>query len=213
MRNETLLVGVTGGIGSGKSTVCKAFAGLGRMVISADRVARDLTENDGTVRAGIRSEFGDGVFSAGGLLDRAALGRSAFADAGRTAALNAIVHPRVFEEIGVLLAAAAPERKDPYVIIEAALIFESGMDELLHRVVVVDAPEEVRIRRGMERDHLTEEEVRKRIGAQMPVREKLQRADFVIVNDRNSVALEAKVAFIDMLLCGLSRAVVPGGPQ
>jgi dephospho-CoA kinase len=93
------------------------------------------------------------------------------------------------------------------------LIFESGMDELLHRVVVVDAPEEVRIRRVMERDHLTEEEVRKRIGAQMPVREKLQRADFVIVNDRNSVALEAKVAFIDMLLCGLSRAVVPGGPQ
>jgi dephospho-CoA kinase len=87
------------------------------------------------------------------------------------------------------------------------------MDELLHRVVVVDAPKEVRIRRVMERDHLTEEEVRKRIGAQMPVREKLQRADFVIVNDRNSVALEAKVAFIDMLLCGLSRAVVPGGPQ
>ena len=198
-----LLVGVTGGIGSGKSTVCRAFGALGRLVVSADQVAREVTEQDPAVQAEIRKEFGDAVFGPGGAMDRAAVARLAFADKRKTAALNAIVHPRVFERIYDILAREPESRKRPYVIIEAALIFESGMDARLHRVIVVDAPEEVRIARVMARDHCTREEVLRRISRQMPAAEKLQLADFVIRNERNAVALDAKVAFVDMMLQAL----------
>ncbi len=205
MRNDRSfrLVGVTGGIGSGKSTVCRSFAALGRLVLSADNVARELTEGDDVVRGAIRKEFGDKVFLADGSLDRAGLARIAFASEEATRRLNAIVHPRVFEELAHTLNAEPEARKEPYVVIEAALIYESGMDEWLDFVVVVDAPEAERIRRVLVRDKSTKDEVLKRIAAQLPVKDKLQWADFVIVNDQNAVNLDAKVRFVDSLIQAL----------
>ena len=211
MQNEAgfLLVGVTGGIGGGKSTVCSAFARLGRMVISADQVGRELTGTDRSVLQAIRREFGPEVFTPDGSLDRAALAARAFADKTRIARLNALIHPRVFEQIDSLLAAAPPSAKHPYVIVEAALIYESGMDARLDRVIVVDAPLEVRIRRVMERDHCSRDDILRRIAAQMPQSEKLREADFVIVNDRNTVSLDAKAAFIDRILRALPPSDLP----
>ncbi len=205
------LVGVTGGIGSGKSTVCARFQELPRRVISADDIARTLTETDERVRAAIRTTFGGGVFRPDGSLDRAGLARTAFATEELTARLNAIVHPRVFEEIEHLLAKAPPRELSPYVIIEAALVYESGMDDWLDYVVVVDAPEAERIRRVVERDHTTREDVLKRIAAQLPAHDKVEWADFVIVNDQNSVGLDAKVRLIDALICALAGN--PGEPR
>ncbi len=208
-KDRLRLVGVTGGIGSGKSTVCAAFARLGRMVISADQVARELTETDASVLEAIRREFGGQAFRPDGALDRAALAALAFADRRRVAALNAIVHPRVFQEIDTRLAAAPAAAARPYVIIEAALIYESGMDARLNRVIVVDAPLEVRIGRVMERDGCSRDDILRRIAAQLPEAEKLRRADFVIVNDRNTVSLDAKVAFIDGVLQALPPFDLP----
>ncbi len=200
------LIGVTGGIGSGKSTVCKVFAELGRLVVSADAIARTLTEGDPEVRAALRSTFGKEIFRADGSLDRGGLAKIAFASEELTARLNGIVHPRVFEEVDRTLAHEAPERTMPYVVIEAALIYESGMDEWLDRVVVVDAPESTRVERVVARDGTTPEDVRRRMAAQWPAQDKVRWADFVIVNDRNTVALREKVRLIDSVI----RALPPG---
>jgi dephospho-CoA kinase len=204
-----MLVGVTGGIGSGKSTVCRAFERLGRVVISADEIARSLTETDARLREEIRAVFGPEVFRTDGSLDRGGLARIAFSSPAATGRLNTIVHPRVFEEIDRSLDGIALDRKKPYVVIEAALIYESGMDERLDRVVVVDAPEAVRIGRVVARDGLTANEVRQRIRAQWPAAEKIRLADMVIVNDRNAVALDTKVRFVDTLLAALPPQDLP----
>ena len=197
------LVGVTGGIGSGKSTVCRCFEALGRLVLRADDIARDLTEREPVVREAIRKEFGGGVFRADGSLDRPGLAKLAFASEEATERLNAIVHPKVFEQIDRTLNAEPVYRTKPYVVIEAALVYESGMDDWLDLVVVVDAPEDERIRRVLARDKTTREEILKRIAVQLPVKDKLVWADFVIVNDRNSVSLDAKVRLVDALICAL----------
>ncbi len=200
------LVGVTGGIGSGKSTVCRCFEQLGRLVISADEIARVLTESDQGVRTALRSAFGKEIFRQDGSLDRGGLAKIAFASEEQTTRLNAIVHPKVFEEIDRSLARESPGRTMPYVVIEAALIYESGMDEWLDRVVVVDAPERIRIDRVVARDGTSAGEVRKRIAAQWPAQDKVRWADFVIVNDRNTVTLGEKVRLIDAVI----RALPPG---
>ena len=203
------LVGVTGGIGSGKSAVCRSFAALGRSVISADRIARDLTERDPRVRDAIRKKFGDAVYAPDGPLRRQALAAIVFADAAKRRALNAIVHPPVFEAIGAAVEALPAPSRSPYVIVEAALIFESGMDKRLAATVVVRADEEVRIARVVARDGLSRADVLARMKAQMSADVKAQRADFVIDNNRGEEELAEKVAFIDRILVHLV-APVPG---
>ena len=209
---QPVLVGITGGIGSGKSIVCNGFATLGRAVISADVVARDLTNSNDEVRRAIAEEFGKDLFAADGTLDRKALATRAFASAERTALLNAIVHPHVFKAMSEMITHEDPARLRPYVILEAALIYESGMDEFLNRVIVVDAPEEERIRRVMARDRCDRESVVRRIAAQMPAQEKTRRADFVIVNDKNSVDLTSKIALLDIILRALPPDDLPDDP-
>jgi dephospho-CoA kinase len=203
------LVGVTGGIGSGKSAVCREFAALGRSVVSADRIARDLTERDPRVRDAIRKKFGDAVYAPEGPLRRQALAAVVFADAAKRRALNAIVHPPVFDAIEAAVAALPASSRSPYVIIEAALIFESGMDKRLDATVVVRAGDDVRIARVMERDGLSREAVLARMKAQLSTAAKAQQADFVIDNNRGEEELGAKVAFIDRMLVHV-LAPVPG---
>lgn len=204
-----LRVGLTGGIGSGKSTVAKAFEKLGRLVLSADEIAHALTANDAAVREAIMATFGKEMYPGGGALDRRRLAVAAFCDRRRAAELNAIVHPRVFEEIDKRLAAERIERLMPYVVIEAALIFESNVDEILDRVVVVDAPEEERIRRVVQRDGSSEDAVHARMALQIAPAEAKGLADFVIVNDRNTVSLDEKVRFVDLLLRSIPPRDLP----
>ncbi len=202
-----LAVGITGGIGSGKSALCEAFASLGRLVISADLVARDLTANDRAIREEIRGAFGPEVITPEATIDRKALAGIVFHDPKARERLNAIVHPRVFAALTRQLCEEPISRLHPYTIIEAALIFESGMR--LDYVIVVDAPEEERIRRVTLRDGTSREEVLSRIASQMSVAEKRRRADFVVENIGPPDALASRAAFLDTVLRSLPRRLPP----
>jgi len=203
--NTVPMVGVTGGIGSGKSAVCRAFAALGRSVISADAIARDLTERDPGVRAAIARAFGAEIYAPDGPLRRQALAALVFASAAKLRTLNAIVHPPTRAAIDAAVADLPADSRSPYVILEAALIYESGLDKQLGAVVVVRADEEVRITRVMQRDGLGRQEVLARMRAQMPAEEKARRADLIIDNNREESELGPKVRFIDTLLVHMIR--------
>ncbi len=194
------LVGVTGGIGSGKSAVCRCFAGLGRVVMSADRTARDLTEADAGVRRAIIGKFGPGIYSPDGRLRRSDLARIVFAHPAKLRALNAIVHPIVFSSLNDALIRLPASAGLPYVVVEAALIFESGMDKNLDATVVVSAPEEIRIERVARRDNLPRDEIIARMRSQMSPGEISRRGDFVVENSGAEEDLTERVKFIDRLL-------------
>jgi dephospho-CoA kinase len=202
---EYLAVGVTGGIGSGKSALCDAFAALGRFVLSGDRIARELTAHDPRIREEIVTAFGSGVLAQSGGLDRKALAEIVFHDRLAREKLNGIIHPRVFAALEAILMSEPPERLRPYVIHEAALIYETGMDRELNYVIVVDAPEEERIRRVMLRDACSREEVESRIASQMPVPAKRARADFLVENTGEREALAGQAAFLDTLLSTMAE--------
>jgi dephospho-CoA kinase len=189
-------IGVTGGIGSGKSTVCDLFRVLGRFTISADPLARELMERDQTLRRKLSSVLGSAAYGADGKLNRGFVADRLFNDATVRKRVDGLVHPRVFLEIRRLLEETPPS---PYAVIEAALIYESGMDRMLDAVLVVDASEATRVERVMRRDGITQEEIALRIRAQMKSSEKVRRADFVIRNDGDTNTLLEKVRFFDTL--------------
>jgi dephospho-CoA kinase len=197
-----LRVGVTGGIGSGKSEVCRIFGSLGRPVISADELAKQIAEHDPSARHAIRKLFGKQVYTSSGRLNRHALASIIFSDTKSRKSLEAVIHPLVFLEIDKRID-ALPEY--PYVIIEAALIFESGMDRRLHYTVVVDADEETRIRRVMKRDGATREGIVRRMRAQIDPSDKVRKADFVIHNTKSVASLVNQVYFLDRLFLRVIR--------
>jgi len=172
-------IGITGGIGSGKSYVSRIFRALGVPCYDADREAKELMNSDRHIREALVKAFGPGVYGSDGLLDRACLSTLVFRDREKLDVLNGIVHPIVIRHAEEWAAAQA----HPYSLKEAALLFESGSYRLLDRTVLVSAPEEERIRRVMRRDSISREQVEQRIGKQMPEEEKAKLADFVIVND------------------------------
>lgn len=193
-------IGVTGGIGSGKSTVCALFTRRGRVVIYADAIARDLTQHDETIREQIKKAFGPDLYRTDGSLQRKRLAEVVFKDPRLRRKLDSIVHPRVFEAIDKAIATLSTTERAPYVLVEAALVYETGMDGRLDYTIVVDAPENVRISRVISRDGCTRDEVMIRIKSQMPVEKKLELADFVINNGGDETELARRVAFLDSLL-------------
>lgn len=198
-----LTVGVTGGIGSGKSSVCKFFEKLGVKILYADNIARELTESHEGIKKQIRKIFGSEVFSHDGQLNRKKLADLVFSNQKLKEQLNAIVHPYVFKVIEKEIRKVEQTKSSPFVIHEAALIYESGADEDLDYVIVVDADEDTRIQRVMKRDNVTREKVLQRINSQMPVEEKRTRADFVVKNNGDIKSLERKVKFLYYLLLRL----------
>jgi dephospho-CoA kinase len=195
-----LRVGVTGGMGSGKSTVCKIFSGSGRCVIPADDVARRIADEHLGVKAAIEKVFGPAAYLPNGKLDRKKIASIVFADDAKRERLNSIIHPRVFEAIDHQLDSLPPKQTHPYVFIEAALVYETGMNELLDYVIVVTADEENCIQRVMERDSISRDEVKRRIAAQMPTETKAKQADFIIENNGSKAELRPTVLFVDELL-------------
>lgn len=175
------VIGLTGGIASGKSTVAAMFRALGAPVVDADEVARRVVEPGSPGLAAIVERFGDGVLDTGGRLDRKRLGARVFADPEARAALEAITHPRIAEvsrgEIAAHLEAGAP-----VVIYEAALIVENQLHRGLDGLIVVSVPEAVQLERLRDRDGLSEAEARARLGAQLPLADKVAVADHVIDN-------------------------------
>ncbi len=178
---KMLKVGITGGIGSGKSTVCRLFEKFGVPVYYADDRAKWLMNHEEDLKAKLKESFGAAVYKEDGLLDRAYLAGIVFKDNAKLEILNSIVHPAVFED-GQAWQAEQEALGAVYTLKEAALLFETGSYKNLDRIIVVTAPEETRIKRVMERDNTTAEEVRARINKQMPQEEKEKRADHIITN-------------------------------
>lgn len=180
-----LKIGITGGIGSGKSTVTRIFEVLGIPVYDADRVAKQLMEEDPDLRRGLIETFGPAIFE-GGTLQRGKLAAMVFGDAEQLNRLNQLVHP-------VTLAHAAQwmrAQQAPYVVKEAALIFESGAQADLDFVIGVYAPQAVRIQRVMKRDGVTREAVLARISKQLDESVKMKLCDVIIHNDEQSSLIE-----------------------
>ncbi|MBN9400663.1 MAG: dephospho-CoA kinase ['Candidatus Kapabacteria' thiocyanatum] len=184
-------VGITGGIGTGKSTVAQILRQRGWPVYASDDTATTIMENDADVHRELVELFGPSAMH-DGTPDRTAIAALVFGDdpeaRRRLAALNAIVHPRVREEHRTRMAEHRA-MGTPVMAIESALLFDAGLDREVDVVVVVDADDDVRIRRVMERNKLTREQVLARIAAQMPMAEQRSRANFVIRNDAGLEAL------------------------
>lgn len=185
------IYGLTGNIGSGKSTVARLFTARGVPVVDADLIAREVVMPGRPALREIARKF-PGVVGPDGALDRKALAARVFNDASERAALNAIVHPRIAEEMGARMSALAAAGR-PFAIYEAALIIENGLHRGLDGLIVVTAPEEAQIERLRRREGMTEEEARARIAAQLPAAEKVRQATFVIENHGPEADLAAQV--------------------
>ena len=177
-----VVVGLTGGIGSGKSTVARCFADeLGVPVVDADQVARAVVEPGTPGLREVREAFGDAVLTEDGRLDRQALGAEVFGDAAARERLEAILHPRIavrsVERFGELA-----REGHPYAVYEAALLVETGRHDSFGALIVVSVDPATQLRRVMARDGVDETAARARIAAQMPLAEKVRVADYVIDN-------------------------------
>ncbi len=196
--------GLTGNIGTGKSTVARLFQEHGLPVIDADQVARDVVAPGTQGLLEVSARF-PGVLTPQGELDRKALAARVFADEQERTALNAILHPRIGMEVRSRLDRLAA-RGQELAIYEAALIVENRLHHGLDGLIVVTAPVEEQVRRLRSRDGLTAEEARARIAAQLPAQEKVKAADFVIENTGAPELLRAQVArVVDALRGGWQR--------
>jgi dephospho-CoA kinase len=171
-------IGLTGGIGSGKTTIAGIFEVLGIPVYYADDAAKRLMNEDPELKRSIINEFGPESYL-NGQLNRAQLAAQVFHDKEKLDKLNAITHPATIRDGNEWML----RQKTPYAIKEAALIFESKVDQFLDYVIGVSAPEEIRISRTMTRDSISREEVLSRMKNQLPEEEKMANCDFVIYND------------------------------
>jgi dephospho-CoA kinase len=187
------IVGLTGGIGAGKSTVAAILAELGARVIDADRIGHEVYRPGTEGHRRVAEAFGPGVVAADGTIDRRALGAVVFADPGARARLNAIVHPLLAAEVARRIAAARAEGFTAPIVVEAAILLEAGWQSLVDRIWVVSTAPENAIARVMASRDLTRAEVERRLGAQMPDAERRGLADVVIENDRTPAALRTEV--------------------
>jgi dephospho-CoA kinase len=190
---DMILVGLTGGIGVGKSTVAAMFAARGAAVVDADRISRTLQEPGEPCHDAIVAAFGRAVLDPAGRIDRKRLGEMVFADPSRRAALEAIMHPAIWAACETEIRAAAAVGR-AVCVVEAALILETGQRSRFQRMVVVIAPMDVQVERLAQARGLTEVEARQRLAAQWPNAEKARQADHVIDNGGDLAATEAQVA-------------------
>ncbi len=174
----TIRVGITGGIGSGKTTVARIFEVLQIPVYYADDAAKRIMNEDELLRRSIIKEFGENAYT-NNILNRGYLASIVFRDKKKLAALNALVHPATIRNSNAWM----KKQTSPYAIREAALIFESGVQDQLDYVIGVSAPLELRMERAMSRDGLTREQVMERMDRQINETIKMRLCDFVIVND------------------------------
>jgi len=175
-------LGVTGGIGTGKTTVCGFLEEQGARVFYADIEAKRLMQEDEDVRAAITEAFGAEAYTDDGTLDRAVLADRVFGDAEQLERLNEIVHPRVFEAFEAAKERAVEDEVD-LLVHEAALLFEAGGDAHVDTTAAVVAPQAERVTRVAERDDVSPDQVRARMGHQLPQEELRRRADHVVEND------------------------------
>ncbi len=190
-----MIVGLTGGIGSGKSTVARAFGSLGIGWVDADDVAREVVMPGEPALAAISEHFGNDVLHADGTLNRAALRSIVFDNPTELKWLESVTHPRVRERILVHLERL--QRQSPYVLLVSPLLFESGQDKLVDRTVVVDVPVELQLSRTRARDDVSEAQVHAILAAQLPREERLTKANDVIDNSGDHASMMQQVTQLD----------------
>lgn len=190
-----LRIGLTGGIGSGKTTVARIFETLGIPVYYADDAAKRLMNQDPALRQALIEKFGPACFKEG-VLNRSYLASLVFEDAEKREQLNQLVHPATIADANEWLS----KQRSVYALREAALLFESGAAEGLDYVIGVSAPASLRLQRVMQRDGLNEEDVKKRMASQLQDAIKLQLCDFVIVNDEQVGLLPQVLALHEKLI-------------
>ncbi|HQQ94151.1 MAG TPA: dephospho-CoA kinase [Bacteroidia bacterium] len=181
-----MIIGLTGGIGSGKSVVAKLFEMMGCALFNSDAVAKDAYYLSG-VREQVTALLGHEAYSADGSINKTYISAKIFGDTDQLHRLNAIIHPAVKAEF---LNFQNKQERSTIIVKESALLFEAKIEHEVDRICVVSAPEHIRIARVMQRDHITEEEVRKRIKSQMPQEEKVKKAHLNILNDEQHSLIE-----------------------
>jgi dephospho-CoA kinase len=192
--------GLTGGIGSGKSTVARRFRERGLPVLDADQLARDVVQPGTPGLAAIVERFGPQVVGADGQLDRKALAAIVFGDEAARRDLNAITHPRVGARFAELTA-ELDARGEPLACYEVPLLFEGRLADVLRPVVVVAVPVDAQIERAASRDGASREEIAARVRAQLPLDEKVRRADHVIDNSASPEATRAEADRVLDAIC------------
>ncbi len=201
-----LRIGITGGIGSGKSIVARVFNNLGIPVYNADTAAKRLMETDPELQAAIRRHFGNEAFVQG-KLDRSYLASIVFNDKAKLDTLNALVHPVTIRDAELWM----KQQDSPYALKEAALIFESGSQSSLDFVIGVTAPQSLRIHRVMQRDGVSREEVLKRIDKQLDQSLVMRLCDYVVVNNDQQLVVPQVLAVHADLVAKSDKACIETG--
>ena len=186
-------IGLTGGIGSGKSTAATRFAELGARVYHADDLSRRALDPGAICYDRVVAAFGEEILQVDGTIDRKKLGAIVFSSEEKRQTLNSIIHPYVINELLALAQRDFQTQSYPVAVFEVPLLFESGMDAVMDKNIVVSCDHESRIARVMERDGLTREQVEARIRAQIPEEEKLLRADYILDNNSTETNLLTQV--------------------
>jgi dephospho-CoA kinase len=200
-----LVIGITGGIGSGKSLVCKFFREKEIIVIDADSLAKELMNTHTALRKQLQENFGSEVFVSDSMLNTKYLAEKVFANEQQLILLNSLVHPVVRKELEEKISQLENENTHSFIIIEAALIFEARIHDMMDYILVVDAEEETRIARVLKRDNVSREQVLQRMNMQMPVKEKRNYADFVLESNGTKEELKQRANFFFNLFLSLSK--------
>lgn len=197
-----LIIGLTGGIGSGKSVATDYLASRGITIVDADIAARLVVAPGQPALAEIAQAFGAAVLQADGSLNRAALRQQVFADAAQRRRLEAITHPRIADEIRRQLAASL----SPYTVLVSPLLFESGQHHFVQRSLVIDAPEAAQQQRASARDGVSPEQIAAIMAAQLSRAERQQRADDILLNDGDIAALQQALEGLHQKYLALAAA-------
>mgnify|MGYP001205607971 CR=1 FL=1 len=195
-----LKIGLTGGIGSGKSSVGKLFENLGAYIFDADSIAKKILQTNEIAQNEIISEFGTDVIDKNGKIEKSKLARIAFQDEIHQLKLNTIIHPFVFKEIDKIFNEVKIKNTNTIFVVDAALIYESGADTHMDYVIVVTSQLRLRIERILNKGGLTREEFLKRVDLQWPEEDKIRMADYVITNNGNEEELAKEANNIYRLL-------------
>jgi len=195
-----LKIGLTGGIGSGKSTVAHIFKCMGIPVFDADAATKKMMEVDATIKSKIIAAFGEQAYTIEGKLNRPFIANIVFKDAEQLEVLNAITHPAAINAVNIWMA----QQQSAYVVKEAALLFEAGTAGNLDFIIGIKAPESLRIARVMKRDNVGRQEVLYRMSKQISQEIKMRLCDFVIVNDEQQLLTTQVLALHEQLLLKLS---------
>lgn len=206
--NKPLLVGITGGIGSGKSLICKIFDVLGVLSYNSDNRAKELMAEDPLLISKIKDAFGENAYTGAQVVNREFLAREVFSNPAKLQSLNSLVHPAVGRDFALWV---GQQTSQPYVLKEAALLFETGSYATLDATILVTAPVALRVKRVLGRDrHRTEQQIKDIIGNQMQDKEKEKLADFVLRNDEQGLLLPLVMQLHEQLL---SRAAKKAQPE